>query len=128
MPLPGNVRDLLKARLGVPTRARVSSPVISGAPVIATPVKQDAARVGIMFVNVGAFQVFIVPNSGGNPPSANIGIKVEPNGGSLVVTWEEDGEITAWEWLATANGGTTIMFVVETIIDEGRQPVAAPAA
>jgi len=128
VPLPSNVRDLLKARLGVPTRPRTTSPVISAAPVVASPVKQDAARVGIMFVNVGAFQVFLVPGTGGNPPSANIGIKVEPNGGSLVVTWEEDGEITAWEWQAAANGGTSILFVVETIIDEGRQPATAPAA
>ncbi len=128
MPLPSNVRDLLKARLGVPTRPRTSSPVMAPAPVVAPAVKQDAARVGIMFVNTGTFQVFLVPNSGGNPPSAVTGIKVEPNGGSLVVTWEEDGEITAWEWLGTANGGNSILFVVETIIDEGRQPVAAPAA
>ena len=123
-----SVRDLLTTRLGVPTRPRVQRPVISPAPVQSPALKQDAARVAILFVNVGAFQVFLIPQDGTFPASVNNGIKVEPNGGSLSVLWDEDGEITAWEWTAAANGGTSLLYIVETIIDEGRQTATAPAA
>ena len=123
-----NVRDLLTNRLGVPTRPRTQLVTLAAAPLVATALKQDAARVGILFVNVGTLQIFLAPQDGFFPPSANFGIKIEPNGGAVSVLWEEDGEITAWEWRAAANGGNSLLFIVETIIDEGRQTAAAPAA
>ena len=123
-----NVRDLLTNRLGVPTRPRLTLPVITAAPLVATALKQDAARVAILFVNVSGFQIFLTPQDGFFPPSANFGIKIEPNGGAVSVLWDEDGEVTAWEWRAAGNGGAGLLYIVETIIDEGRQTAAAPAA
>ncbi|MGH7375869.1 MAG: hypothetical protein ACREKK_00435 [Candidatus Methylomirabilales bacterium] len=115
------VRDLLRARLGVPTvpvRNRAASSVSITA---ANVLRNDPSRASFELVNLGAFTVFITPH--GEPSSTN-GFRVEPNGGVLFVEWEVDGEVVAWPWRAIAIGGLTALFILENLIYTG--PEQAP--
>ncbi len=124
---PQNVRDLLSARVGVPVSNRSNGPVSLNVTTVAAQIlKQDGARIAILFVNLGSNPVFVAPDGIGINLGQNIGAKVEPLGGSLFMWWEEDGELVAYAWQAIAVGGSSGVLVVETIIDQGRVP--APKA
>ncbi len=115
-----SVRDLLELRLGVPVSARDSTPTAQVT--VGQVLKQDAARVFWMVINLGAFVVFIAPATGSGGPSATRGIRLEANGGTATAWWEEDGELTAWEWQSLAVGGASSLFVIEVVIDQGARP------
>jgi len=116
-----SVRDLLSARWGVPLTPRHSSPIVTVGVTVVSLLRQDAARVGFMVANLGAFTLFLIPQGAGFPPDATHGIRLEPNGGALTVNWEEDGEAVAYEWLAAASGNSTSVYFLETLIDQGRE-------
>ncbi len=115
-----NIRDLLVARLGVPLSTRAGAFVaIAG---VATKIRMDPARVLLTVVNEGGFGVFLSPIGIGVDPTLSLGARLEPNGGTAVVLWDEDGEVTGWEWGLSGIGGSSTLAVFETIIDLGRRP------
>jgi hypothetical protein len=103
----------------------VSSPNVST--VASVQAKQDAARVALLFINLGSSPCFVAPASIGANPAAGIGIKIEAQGGSATLIWEEDGEMVAWEWQAAVLVGSTVLLVMELLIDQGRQTKPAVA-
>lgn len=111
------VRDLLEARLRVATSPVVNRAATSVGATSTQALRNDPSRVSFLFVNLGAFTVFITMRG---VPSATNGIRVEANGGALSVEWETDGEVVAWEWLAIAVGGASAAFILENIVDPGR--------
>lgn len=119
------VRDLLRARLGVPTSPQVNRAASSVGTTAATVLRNDPSRVSFVLVNLGAFVVFVVLR--GEPSSTN-GLRVEPNGGTLIVGWEDDGEMVAWEWRAVAVGGTSALLVLENIMATGPEAMGRGAA
>lgn len=119
-----SVRDLLKARLGTATSPRVNRAASSVAVTTTQVLRNDPSRASFLFVNLGAFVVFLTPE--GVPSSTN-GIRVEPNGGALAVEWETDGEVVAWEWRAIAVGGASAVLILENVIDAGREVPARGA-
>jgi hypothetical protein len=87
--------------------------------------RQNAARVAFVVVNVGTGTLFRLPTiPGQGEPSALNGIRLEPNGGSLTVQWDEDGEMVAWEWRGFSPTGTSVL-AIPLQIDLGRVPRAA---
>ncbi len=119
--LAQNVRDLLSARVGVPVSARTNGPVTVNVGVTAAPlVKQDGARVALLFINLGSFVVFLAPDGLGVNLGQLVGIRLEPLGGNAFVWWEEDGELPAYAWQAIASGGNSGVLVFEILIDQGR--------
>lgn len=95
--------------------------------VASTVLRNDPSRVSFLFVNLGAFLVFITPRG---EPSATNGIRLEANGGGVSAEWETDGEVVAWAWRAISVGGLTDVFILENLIDAGREPAprgGAPA-
>jgi len=87
--------------------------------------KQDAARVAVLIVNSGGTVVTLQPTpvfpSGSGP-------RIDPNGGSLFLVWDEDGETVAYEWFAESVGAPTSLWVYEVLIDQGRVTPAPAAA
>lgn len=117
---PLNVRDLLVARLGVPVSTRFTQVnfVVS---TTGTQIARGAPhRIGLAIVNSGPFVMFVRPLIA---PPAGIGFRVEPNGGALILGWEEDGEVVAWPWFGTSVGGDTDLFTMEQMIEAA--PLAA---
>jgi len=114
------VRDLLTNRLGVPINTQANRLVVQASATAGAIMRQDAARVAYLVVNLGAFPVFIAPGSMGAEVSASFGIRVEASGGSASMQWDEDGEIVCYEWRAIAVGGASALLTLETLIDSGR--------
>lgn len=114
---PGNVRDLLQQKLGVPVSSiprDVNVPLAGPATQIAA---QRADRVAMLIVNLGAFNLNAAPQ-GGALPSSTHGILLQGNGGGVVLWWEQDGELPAYEWLGLPVGGTTSVFVLELVLEK----------
>jgi len=111
--VPTTVRDLLQARLGVRTTPFVNRAASSIGTTAGQTFRQDPSRVAFLFVNLSLNRIYLTP--AGVPSSTN-GIRVEPNGGSLAVLWEEDGEMVAWEWRGIADGAASSFFALEAII------------
>ncbi len=121
------IRDLLTARLGVPTTPQTNRSTSSVGTTVGQLLRNDPGRVAFLIVNLGGFNIFAVPQDAG-APSATKGILIQPNGGALVAKWDDDGEVTAWEWLAIAIGGASAVYTQEAVIDhvEAAAPGGAP--
>ena len=65
------------------------------------------------FVNLSAQIMYLTPIG---IPSALKGYYLGPNGGTLSISAEEDGEVVAWEWLGVALGAASPYFLLETRI------------
>jgi len=117
-----NVRELLARRWGV-TLANRANEMLSVVPAaLVTILRGDPNRTAFLLVNQGGFIVFAAPAGIGLDPRSGQGVRVDPNGGSLALLWEEDGEMVSWEWLATASGGNTAVSIIETRIEVGQVP------
>ncbi len=119
MAAPGNVRDLLRQRLGVATTARSSAPVLFVTD--SQALRNDPARVAFILVNIGGLTVHVAPAVDVGP-SPFAGIRIDANGGALLVNWEQDGEMVGWEWRGLSFGGPAEMYLLENVIDQGRTP------
>ncbi len=117
-----SVRDFLQARVGAGLTSRPSNPSVGTT--TTQLLKQVPARVAFLVVNLGAFVVFIAPQVAGAPSSLN-GVRLEANGGSATAQWDEDGEVTAWEWQAIAIGGASTVFILETVIERASAEAGA---
>jgi len=116
------IRDLLNKRFGVPFTPAFQR----DADVIGTAVqlvlKQDPSRIAFTIVNVGSFDVGIIPRG---QPTGQKSFIVAANGGVLTAQWDEDGEVVSQEWRGFANGGSSSCLIMETLIQkylEGSTP------
>lgn len=110
---PRTVRDLLEARLGVRTTAFENRAASSIGTTAGQVFRQDPSRVSFLFVNLSLNNITIRPRIA---PTSTRGIRLAPNGGSVEVDWETDGEVVAWEWLGIADGAGSEFFALENII------------
>jgi len=119
---PLNVRDLLLRRLGVPVTMRRSPQATSVSNTSTEVARGNPARVGLQLINSGTFVVNVFPLRALVAP---FGFRLEPNGGALLLNWEQDGEIVAWPWAGIAVGGVSDVLAVEEIIDSGPEDEAS---
>lgn len=113
MSAPVTVRELLVRRFGTyftPESNRVASTVGTTSTEV---LRGDPSRVGFLFVNLSLNNIFLSPIGAA---SATNGIRLDPNGGSVSVEWEEDGEVVAWPWQAVADGAGSAFLALETRI------------
>ncbi len=103
-----SVRDLLNDRLGVPLEPRYNENG-TGVPAnqYTSKLRNDPTRVAFVLVNVGGVPIHAKPANAPSPAPFGAALRLEPNGGTLIVTWEEDGEVVAYEWqcFGVAGGG-----------------------
>lgn len=114
-----NVRDYLDARRGVHMVAQASADGVTLGVAAAQALRQNPTRVAFLFVNLSPNVMYLTPIG---TPSAAKGCYVGPNGGSLGLLAEEDGEVVAWEWRGIAGAAASQYFVLETLL---REPVGA---
>ena len=107
------IRDLLLARLGAPTTPFTNRAGSSVGTTAALVLRNDPSRIAFLFVNLSLNTIFLTPV--GVPSSTN-GIALAASGGSVMVLWEEDGEMTAWEWRAVATAAASTFLALEAIL------------
>src|SRR5882724_3765124 len=96
--MPRNLAALLEDKFGTkatPFKNRLGVPSIGITPV--TVYKNDPTRFTFEFFNLSPSNIWLLDDPS---VSAAKGILVGPNGGSLVLLWEEDFELVAGEWWA----------------------------
>lgn len=107
----GAALDYTVAQLGGPVLEQESNPSISTSPVQVVP--NNADRVGLVVVNLGAGNVFM---SLGNTPSVSVGIFLGANGGSTSLTVRDDFTLPSRQWTAICPaGGPSVLEVIEYI-------------
>ena len=107
------IRELIQSRLGCPTTSRASPDPSTIGVVAAQILKLDSRRIAAQIINLSTQVIYVTPIG---VPSATIGIRLEPNGGALALSFLEDGEVVAWEWLALATGALSNYLALETLI------------
>lgn len=115
------VRDLLRRKLQVPVTPAYNRAVSSVPAALVTVLKNDPSRVAFVFINRGSNDVFLAPQ-GGLDPRTGQGFVIAALGGALTVLWEEDGEVVAHEWAATATVGPNNVSIIELLIAKDAPP------
>lgn len=68
----------------------------------------DPERVSVIFVNLGASEVFLSPGQGA---STTRGIRLAANGGLVAFNVDEDGTIPCSDWTAISTGAGNNLYV-----------------
>ncbi len=79
----------------------------------------DPERVQVLFVNLSANDIYLGFNS---QVSATNGIWLGPNGGSALLTADEDGPMPTYAWWAVATVAASTLHIVEL----RRESIAPP--
>lgn len=111
------VSDLLTAKFGVRFVSRLNRALSAVGTTVIQVLRQDPSRTGFTIVNLSLNRIYVTPL--GVPSSSN-GVRVDPNGGSVFLNWEEDGEVVAWEWRGIADGAASNVYILETLISGER--------
>lgn len=114
-----NVSDLLTAKFGVRFVSKLNRSLSSVGTTVVQVVRQDPSRIGFTIVNLSLNRIYVSPIGA---PSATRGVRIDPNGGSVALNWEEDGEAVAWEWKGIADGAGSNVYILETVISGERAP------
>jgi len=108
----GVLADLLAERFKIKTRSLVN-PLVAAVGVAAIPVALNHPdRVGIVFINLSANIIYISPLP---TVLATAGVRLDPNGGSVSMSWDQDFELVSHEWYGIATGAASALFVSEII-------------
>jgi len=107
--------DLLERRFGVKTRG-VRDP-LGVSPIGVNPVivlSNNPNRLAFLVVNLSANLVYLdLENDVNVTPGAEVGFRLEPNGGYVGMIWDEDFQMTAWAWWAVSAGANTRLTILE---------------
>jgi len=44
-----------------------------------------------------------------------VGLRIDPNGGFISMTWEEDLQMVGWAWWLVATGAPSIVTILENV-------------
>lgn len=90
--------------------------VIPGSPVLTTTKSQivnfNGDRVGLVIINLGVNDVFIVP---GNVSSVSTGIRLFASGGSVSMNLRDDLVLPSYEWWGVTNSGSSALYILEVV-------------
>lgn len=73
----------------------------------AQAVPNDADALALVFVNFGAFDIFLTLKAN---PTASSGIRLVANGGTATLTVRDDFTLPSREWFATSPGGASSLY------------------
>jgi hypothetical protein len=106
-------REYLQGHIGAPVEARASAAGSTLDTASAQILRQDPRRIGFTFVNLSANEMYVTPVGAA---SATNGIRVGPSGGSVNVQADDDGEMSAWEWVGIATAAASNYFILEQLL------------
>lgn len=77
-------------------------------------VPNNPNRVGLNIINLGANVAYVLPS---NDPTATHGIRLDANGGSLVLAWDRDFQMVGYDWWGVSPAGATEITVLEVVAE-----------
>ena len=110
-----SVYDLIRQQLGGARVTDVESPEITTVGLTSLVLfRLNAARLAFVVVNLSANVLFLRP---GRPATTSAGIRLAPNGGSLVVAWNDDLLLPAREWQVISDAGAAnVVYNLEILL------------
>lgn len=108
----GRLHDLVAQRFGGPIDAFYNRNGSTVGTTATQVLKIDADRLGAYIVNLSAAKITIAPFQAVN---VTTGIIIAPNGGQLVLTFDEEFLTTGYEWWAIASKANSRIFVAEMV-------------
>jgi len=105
--------NLLTERFKVRTRA-VENPlaVTSLGATAQKLLENNPNRLGFIVFNLSANVVYL---SLTNEVSSTRGVRLNANGGSIGMVWDEDFQMTAWAWWGVASGAASAIYILEVV-------------
>ena len=73
---------------------------------------QDPERLAALVVNLSVNTIFVGPF---NTVSTTRGIRINPSGGQMMLLWDEDFDLTGYEWFAVADAAASALLTVEWV-------------
>ena len=111
--------SLLQAQLGAATFTATNRELSSVGLTAARLLRQSPYRASFLVVNISPNTLFAGPF---NDVSSTKGVRLGPNGGSLVVRWMEDFTLVSYEWFVIADGAASQLLTMEQLL-LGEEPV-----
>ncbi len=111
--------DLLAKHFGGPIDGQVNRTLSTVGTAAAQMFRLDADRVGATVVNLSANKVWVGPF---RDVASTKGILLGPNGGMLVIRWDEDFLLVGAEWYAIANAANSRIITIELTAQAGGAP------
>ncbi len=113
------LQDLLEQQYGTAFTTRTSDPGAVIGAAAAQLMREDPSRIGFRYVNLSPNAIYL---HFVNTVSATQGIQVGPGGGSLGVSFREDGILPGLEWfhVALAAGSAYVLIEYLTAEAQGR--------
>lgn len=104
--------ELLLDKFKVKTRA-VENPLVSSLGTSAVKVlDNNGDRLGWVVINLSSNTVYLALKS---DVGSSKGVFVAPNGGSAMMIWDEDFQMTGWELWGKASGAGSAIYVIEVV-------------
>lgn len=109
-----SLHGLINQRFGVRTRHKENDSTTAMTTAEARVLRNDSARLAATIINLGQVDVFVRPNTG---PSATVGIRIGPNGGSMALIWDEDFNMVGLEWFGVTDAGVSTLYISEVVVE-----------
>lgn len=106
------LQDLIDKQFGVKTKHRINNVTTSVGTTSTIIAGNNPNRLALTIINMSPNTIYIAPDE---EVSSSRGIVVSPNGGSVQFLYNEDFQMTGYEFYATASAVSTI-FVLEVEI------------
>lgn len=108
----GKLADLVARDFGGPVASLINREVSSVATSVTRIFRLDADRLGATIVNLSATKVYVGPF---NNPSITKGYLLGPNGGQLVLRWDDDFLSVGAEWFGISIKTAAAIYTEELI-------------
>jgi len=106
------LKDLLQRQFGVRTRPILNRLVTTVGTTVAMILPVDSNRLAFVLVNLSAVPVYVLPA----PDVSSIkAILLAAGGGSLIVIFDQDFDLTGWEWYGLSSSGTVNILTLEIV-------------
>jgi len=115
--------SLLQAQLGAATFTATNRELSSVGATAARLLRQSPYRASFLVINLSPDTLFCGPFV---DVSTTKGVRLGPNGGSLVVRWHEDFSLVSYEWFVISDGVASRLLTMEQLL-LGEEAVVAIA-
>lgn len=108
-----NLTDLIERLYGVHSTFELDPMVASVGVAVVRVLSNDPRRVAFTIVNLSAVAIYVKPKG---DVSATSGIRLAPNGGTLVIGFRDDLHLPGLEWYAIADAAASSIFTIATVL------------
>jgi len=106
----GALSEFVEKEFGVKTNTKIN-PITDTVETSATQIlKNNPDRLAAIIINLGINPIYVSPYA---DVSRFKGIRIGPNGGSLILNAKEDLELVGYEWWAVAETSSCKVFIME---------------